>query len=128
MADSASADAGKIERRRQAKGRRPYFFDDPNVDRLLAIVTALAGEVAVLRQRLKTHEQLAAEKDVFSTEAVDHYRLGDAENEEMAAWRSEFLSRVFRILEFDVGADKNDAEERDYMQMIARFAREQDER
>ena len=47
---------------RTARGRRPYFFDDPNIDKLLAMIMALAGEVSVLPERLDTHEMLAAEK------------------------------------------------------------------
>ena len=44
---------------RKAKGRRPTYFDDPENDKLLAIVMALAGEVSVLRDRLDTVERLA---------------------------------------------------------------------
>ena len=32
-----------------ASGKRPYFFADHDVDRLLAIVWAMAGELAVTR-------------------------------------------------------------------------------
>ena len=37
-----------------AKGRRPQFLDDPDSDRLLAMIMALTGELAVLRERLDT--------------------------------------------------------------------------
>ncbi len=32
----------------KAKGKRPYFFDDPAVERVLAITMAVAGELAVM--------------------------------------------------------------------------------
>ena len=35
---------------RKAKGKRPVYFDDPQIDKLLGIVLALAGEVSVLRE------------------------------------------------------------------------------
>ena len=37
----------------RAKGARPKYFDDPAIDRLLSIVMALAGEVAVVKDRLR---------------------------------------------------------------------------
>ena len=43
-----------------ANGKRPYFFDNPDIDRLIAIVLAMAGELAVARERLDTVERLLA--------------------------------------------------------------------
>jgi hypothetical protein len=40
------------------KGRRPDFFEDSAVDRLLSLTMAVVGEVAVLRERLDTVERL----------------------------------------------------------------------
>ena len=39
---------------RKAKGERPFFFDNPDVDKLLAMLMGLAGEVSVMRDRLDT--------------------------------------------------------------------------
>ena len=39
-------------------GKRPYFLDDPAVERVLAVTLAVAQEVAVLRERLDTVERL----------------------------------------------------------------------
>ena len=47
---------------KKAKGKKPTFFADPQVDKLMAIVMALAGEVSVLRERLDTVERLAESK------------------------------------------------------------------
>jgi len=43
---------------KKAKGKRPFYFDNPESDKLLAIVMALAGEVSVLRECLDTLERL----------------------------------------------------------------------
>ena len=40
------------------KGKRPYFFDDPAVERVLAITMAVVQELAVTRERLDTIERL----------------------------------------------------------------------
>ena len=42
----------------KAKGKRPSYFEDPAIDRTLSIVMAIAGEVAVLRERMDTIEQI----------------------------------------------------------------------
>ena len=56
------ADPKLLNSTAKAKGRRPYFFDDPAVDKLLAMTMALAGELAVTRERLDTVERILAEK------------------------------------------------------------------
>ena len=58
---------------RVAKGPRPYFFDDANVDKLLAMIMALAGEVSVLRERLDTHERLAKTQTWADTDNIEAY-------------------------------------------------------
>ena len=42
---AAPAAAPQIKRIRTAKGRRPYFFDDPNIDKLLAMIMAPMSDV-----------------------------------------------------------------------------------
>ena len=39
---------------KRAKGKRPEYFDDFAIDRLMSIVMALVAEVSVVRQRLDT--------------------------------------------------------------------------
>ena len=57
----------KAKRIHTAKGRRPYFFDDPDIDKLLAMIMALVGEVSVMRERMDTHERLAQKNEVGDT-------------------------------------------------------------
>ncbi|MBW4504596.1 MAG: hypothetical protein KME57_34885 [Scytonema hyalinum WJT4-NPBG1] len=49
-----------------AKGKRPVYFEDPQTDKVLAIVMALIGEVSVLRERLDTIERLLEAKDILA--------------------------------------------------------------
>ena len=90
-------------RPRRAKGPEPKFFDDPNTHRLLAIVTALAAEVSVIRERLDTHERLAAEGKVATPEAIESFQPDAALEDERELWRSGYLSRVYRVLDFSDG-------------------------
>ena len=54
-------------------GKRPYFFADHDVDRLLAIVWAMAGELAVTRERLDTVERLLAGKHVLDRAEIEGF-------------------------------------------------------
>jgi hypothetical protein len=57
----------------KTKALHPHFFDDPNVDRLMTMVMNLAAEVSVLRERLDTHEQVAAEKKLFTPADIEAF-------------------------------------------------------
>ena len=90
----------KVERR--AKGARPYFFNDPAVDKLLAIVMALAGEVSVIRDRLDSVLKLAESRGLFSGEDVEAYVPPAEVRSERDEWREEFLARILRIVEVEL--------------------------
>lgn len=115
-------ESGAPRRRRIAKGRRPFFFPDPNTDKLLSMIAALAGEVAVLRQRVDTHERLADRRGIFSAADVEAYSPAVEVSDERARWRQEFLQRVFRILELEYTQPEVAREEAAYSAMIASFA------
>ena len=113
--------AAKIDpsRLRWSKGKRPQFHDDPAVDRVLAIVMALAGEVSVLRERLDAHERLAAQHNLFGPEDVDAFVPDEDVESARNAWRDAYLRRVFRAVEQDIEAlAPNASEERDYNDII----------
>lgn len=84
--------------RMKAKGRRPYFFDDPAVDKLLAIVLALMGELSVTRERLDTVERILAGKGQLSEAEIDAFRPDDAAKNARTTMRNEYVARVLRIL------------------------------
>jgi hypothetical protein len=86
---------------RKAKGERPYFFADPAVDRVIAMVMGLAGEVAVMRDRLDTVERLLDQHGSLSREAIDGYTPGAEVMAARAAWREEFLGEVLRIVDIE---------------------------
>lgn len=88
--------------KRRAKGARPYFFDDSAVDKLLAIVMALAGEVSVIRDRLDSVLQLAESRGLFSSEDLEAYVPSADVRAERDEWREEFLRRILRIVEVEL--------------------------
>ena len=85
-----------IALRQQKDG--PGFFDDPAQDRLLKLLLELAEEICVLRDRLATAEELAANGEAFEAGAIDGYVLSDEEVEERLARHQAFYEELFRKL------------------------------
>jgi hypothetical protein len=83
---------------RGAKGEPPQYFDDPDVGKLLSMVVALAGEMAVMRDRLDTVERLLDAGQPVTREALAGFAPDEAVRTERDAWRQQFLSIVFRVL------------------------------
>lgn len=90
---------------RKARGERPYFFDDPSVDKVVAMVMGLAGEVAVARDRLDTLERLLERKGLVKLSEIETYTPSPGVMAERAAWRETFLSEVLRIIEIELEAE-----------------------
>ena len=57
----------------KAKGKRPAYFEDPAIDRTLSIVMAIAGEMAVLRERVDTIERLLDAKGTINRDDIEAY-------------------------------------------------------
>ena len=89
---------------RKARGERPYFFDDPNVDKVVSMVMGLAGEVAVARDRLDTIERLLETKGLLKRAEIEAYEPTAVVMAERTAWRESFLGEILRIVEIDLDA------------------------
>lgn len=81
---------------RKARGERPRYFEDPAIDKVLSIAMALAGEVAVLRDRLDSVERLLEKGEPVSQNLIDSYAPDATVREERDAWRETFLSTILR--------------------------------
>jgi len=91
----------------KSKGKRPYFFDDPAVERVLAITMAVAGELAVTHERLDTIERLLQQKGVLQREDIERYTPDDNAAEERQRWHAEYIARVLRIVQQELEALQN---------------------
>lgn len=88
----------------KAKGKRPAYFDDPAIDRLLSIVMALAGEVAVTRERLDTVERLLEAKGTISRADIESYKPDRDAGYERGFLTREFIARILRGVQQDMEA------------------------
>jgi hypothetical protein len=91
---------------RVAQGLPPRYFRDPDVDRLWSTLLALAGEVAVLRDRLDAHERLAGRR-----EAVDAYAPDPQAAAEREAERDALVARVLAPITLELEALKRSGAE-----------------
>jgi hypothetical protein len=71
---------------------------DPDVDKLLAMIMAMTGEIALLRGRLDTHEHLLAAGKPVTPDSIESFVPDTASEAAREAQRQAMLSRVFRIL------------------------------
>lgn len=85
-----------------AKGERPIYLNDPQQDKLLGIIMALAGEVSVLRERLDTVERVLEIKGIISPSEIETYQPDEKISEQREQWRTEYISRILRILEEEI--------------------------
>jgi hypothetical protein len=90
------------------RGARPWFHNDPAVERVLAITMALAGEVAVLRERLDTVERLLSTGTPFDRSAIETYTPDGPAEIERQRWHAEYVARILRVVQQEMEALEQD--------------------
>ena len=90
------------------RGARPWFHNDPAVERVLAITMALAGEVAVLRERLDTVERLLESGGALTRASIESFIPDDPAEIERQRWHAEYVSRILRVIQQEMEALEQD--------------------
>jgi hypothetical protein len=86
------------------------------------MIVALVGEVSIVKDRLDTHERIAAAGKVATPDEIEVYSPDEDVEDEREAWRTLMLDRVFRIISSTKdGGSQKDAEEA-YGALIDEFA------
>jgi hypothetical protein len=70
------------------------FFRDPAVDRILGVVMELAGELYVVRDRLRTLETLLEQRGTVSVADLESYRPSPEELSRRLAERDALIQRL----------------------------------
>tara|TARA_B100000963_G_scaffold205916_1_gene179363 strand:- start:412 stop:783 length:372 start_codon:yes stop_codon:yes gene_type:complete len=112
----SSADE-QLELQRKAKGKRPFYFSNPDVDKLLSMIMALTGELAIARDRIDTLERVAAAKELFSSEDIENFELDAKALEARASRHRQLLREVNRIIIGEL-EDLEEADEEDYSAVV----------
>lgn len=96
---------------RKAQGQRPYFFEDPNIDKLVSMIMGLAGEVSVMRDRSDTLEQLLQTKGLVTQKEINEFQPTAEMMDDRATWRKTYLSEILRVIEGELeGTARGDTE------------------
>lgn len=91
------------------KGKRPFFLENPDTERVMAITMAVAQELAVMRERMDTIERLLENKGTISRADIENYDPPKEIAEQRGAWTQEYLARILRIYQQDIEAlDRGD--------------------
>jgi hypothetical protein len=85
-------------------GKRPYFLDDREVERVLAITMAVAQELAVARERVDTLDRLLEAKGVVARDEIERFQPTADQAAERGLWMQEYLTRVLRIVQQEAEA------------------------
>ncbi|MFC0204595.1 hypothetical protein [Novosphingobium soli] len=80
------------------RGRRPIPGLAESEDQVLAMIAALASELAVARERIDTLERLLAERGVLEMQAVERYAPAVPAQAERDVLRRRIIAKVFQPL------------------------------
>jgi hypothetical protein len=98
-------DEEQAPRARKAVGPdRQVYFGPADVDRVMAVVLALTSEVASLRDRIDTHERIAAAGGVANGAAVEAFEPDARAQDARQDWRDRYIRRLFRVFTEDAEA------------------------
>ncbi len=92
--------------------RRPVPHDNAETARLLAMVSALTSELAVVRERLDTHERLAALGQPVTAQAVEAFVPTPGDVGDRDAMRNRLIGVVFRPLVDDAAREARETAQR----------------
>ena len=106
---------------KRAKGKRPQYFDDPAVERLMSITMALAAELSVQRQRGDTLERVLEEKGVIDRAEIDAWRPSREAAQERGVATKAYIARIMRGVQ--QAAEAMEAEDK-AMDVLSRELRE----
>lgn len=88
----------------KSKGKRPYFMEDPAVERVLNITMAVATELAVTHERLDTIERLLERKGLILREEIEKFEPTPEQAEQRQHWHATYIARILRIVQQELEA------------------------
>ena len=85
----------KLER--NARGKRPMFYETPGMDEAMSMIMVLANELSTVRDRLDTVEKVAAAKGIMLDAEIEAFEPDQTILEARELRRQDFLSRLFYL-------------------------------
>ena len=100
---AATGAAPEVRLPRIAKGKKPQYFSDPAIDKLLWMTLTLMEELSVARDRIDTLERLLDDRGLLRQGDVDGFVPGPAARAQRAARRAGFVDRMMRAAQAELG-------------------------
>jgi hypothetical protein len=86
---------------KDAKGKRPHFYETPGLDQAMSMIMVLASEFSTLRDRLDSAERVAKAHGIDLAAGIETLDLDQEALEEREARRQGFLDRLFYLARKD---------------------------
>ncbi len=86
---------------KDARGKRPQFYETPGLDQAMSMIMVLAGELATVRDRLDAAERVAKTHGLDLAGGIETLVLDQAALEDREARRQDFLDRLFYLARKD---------------------------
>lgn len=83
---------------RDARGKRPAFYDVPGMDQMMSMILVLAGEMSVLADRIDSIERVAAGHGIDLAAGIATLTLDQVALEAREARRQAMLGRLFYLM------------------------------
>lgn len=84
--------------KRDARGKRPQFYDSPALDQMMSMIMVLAGEVSVLADEIDSIKRVAAQRGIDLASEIKGLKLDEAALEERETRRQQMLERLFYLI------------------------------
>ncbi|MEM1142347.1 MAG: hypothetical protein AAGI88_07155 [Pseudomonadota bacterium] len=84
---------------RKAKGKRPQFFELEESERLMGILMAVVGELAVARERIDTLERVLDTKGVLEQSEIEDFKPDRDQARQRGLLQQEYIARVLRVVQ-----------------------------
>ncbi|MFM7432699.1 MAG: hypothetical protein ACKO3O_04305 [Gammaproteobacteria bacterium] len=101
-AHSPTAAPAPVRLARVAKGKKPQYFSDPAIDKLLWMTLTLMEELSVTRDRLDTVERLLAAKKVLRRAELEGWQPDAKAAAERVAARGRYVDRMMRAMHVEL--------------------------
>ncbi len=86
---------------KDARGKRPTFYEAPGMDQAMSMIMVLANEISVLHDRLDSTERVAKANGMDLAAGIETLELDQDALEAREAWRQDFLERLFYLMRKD---------------------------
>jgi hypothetical protein len=107
---------------KDAKGKRPKFYEVPGMDQAMSMIMVLANEISVIHDRLDSAERVAKLNGIDLAAGIEALTLDQDALECRESWRQNFLERLYYLMRKDASEAAHKESEETYRSTIAEIA------